>query len=510
MSFKPGPGMGGHCLPVDPFYLSWKAREYDSKTAFIELAGEINAEMPYFCAEKIAGRAQRGLQGGHAARASAILGVSYKAGVGDIRESPAIKIMQLLADRGAELVYHDPYVPELPGFGLRSRRSTRCSAPTSSRIADRAPRNSTPTWCSAEPTSWSTSAASRAAAPPAASCGSRGPDDMTITVLRELWRRRFVVGIGIAYALLVVVLMTYRVSFGIPPKIESRQYTAGIAASDVLVDSPNSQIVDVGGGSADVEGATIDLGGLSTRARLLANLMSSSPLKDRIARAAGIRADHLIVIAPTGDDLTPQPTGSSPSVKVKMGDRDATVLGLFVDETLPILTMRVQAPAPETAELLATSAVKELREYLKSVASADKVPDARQLVIEPLGPATSAPVVKGPRRLFAIVAGLFVIVLWCLATVFIPRFARTWRDAARAEAEEADAEQKKATSLATRRRRQTTKASASKAATKSASAKATTKSGAKSTRTTRTVADSEPPPAPHKQRRPSPAAQQSR
>ena len=335
---------------------------------------------------------------------------------------------------------------------------------------------------------------------------------MTITVLRELWRRRFVVGIGIAYALLVVVLMTYRVSFGIPPKIESRQYTAGIAASDVLVDSPNSQIVDVGGGSADVEGATIDLGGLSTRARLLANLMSSSPLKDRIARAAGIRADHLIVIAPTGDDLTPQPTGSSTTVKVKMGDRDATVLGLFVDETLPILTMRVQAPAPETAELLATSAVKELREYLKSVASADKVPDARQLVIEPLGPATSAPVVKGPRRLFAILAGLFVIVLWCLATVFIPRFARTWRDAARAEAEEADAEKQKDTTPATRRRRQTTKASASKAATKSAS-KGTAKSGAKSTRSTRstrTAADSEPPPAPRKQRRPSPAAQQSR
>src|SRR5215203_5207506 len=107
---------------------------------------------------------------------------------------------------------------------------------------------------------------------------------MTITILRELWRRRFVVGMGIA----------------------------------------------------DVEGgASIDLGGLSTRARLLANLMSSSPLKDRIAKAAGIKADHLIVIAPTGDDLTPQASGAtSTTMKVKVGDRDATVLGLFVDETL--------------------------------------------------------------------------------------------------------------------------------------------------------------------------------
>lgn len=264
---------------------------------------------------------------------------------------------------------------------------------------------------------------------------------MAVTILRELWRRRYAVGLGVAYALVVVFLMTFRVSAGLPPKIESRQYSAGIAASDVLVDSPNSQIVDVGGGSTDVEGASIDLGGLSTRARLLANLMSSSPLKDRIAKAAGIKADHLIVIAPTGNALTPAAGPTSPDVKVKVGDRDANVLGLFVDETLPILTMRVQAPAPETAELLATSAVKELRTYLKTVATADNVPNARQLVVDPLGPATSASVVKGPRRLFALLAGLLVLGLWCAATVMFPRVARTWRDAAHAEAAaEAEAE----------------------------------------------------------------------
>ncbi len=117
MSFKPGPGMGGHCLPVDPFYLSWKAREYDSKTAFIELAGEVNAQMPYFCVEKIAGALNDDCKPVRGSRI-AILGVSYKAGVGDVRESPAVKIMRLLAERGAELVYHDPYVAELPGFDL--------------------------------------------------------------------------------------------------------------------------------------------------------------------------------------------------------------------------------------------------------------------------------------------------------------------------------------------------------------------------------------------------------
>jgi UDP-N-acetyl-D-glucosamine dehydrogenase len=119
MRFDPGPGMGGHCLPVDPFYLAWKAREYDTPTEFIELAGEVNQNMPYFCVEKIS----RGLnEQAKPVRGSriAILGVSYKAGVGDLRESPALKIMRLLRERGAELVYSDEYVPELPDFGLSS------------------------------------------------------------------------------------------------------------------------------------------------------------------------------------------------------------------------------------------------------------------------------------------------------------------------------------------------------------------------------------------------------
>ena len=128
MKFLPGPGMGGHCLPVDPFYLSWKAREYDTPTEFIELAGEVNQRMPYFCVEKI--DATRSTTTSKPVRGSkiAILGVSYKAGVGDMRESPALKIMRLLEERGAELAYHDEFVPELPEFGLRdgvARRGAR-------------------------------------------------------------------------------------------------------------------------------------------------------------------------------------------------------------------------------------------------------------------------------------------------------------------------------------------------------------------------------------------------
>jgi UDP-N-acetyl-D-glucosamine dehydrogenase len=117
MRFEPGPGMGGHCLPVDPFYLSWRAREFDMATEFIELAGKVNQQMPYHCVAK----AQRALNDrGMSVKGAriAVVGVSYKPGVGDVRESPALKIVSLLKDLGAEVVYHDPHVPSVPEFGL--------------------------------------------------------------------------------------------------------------------------------------------------------------------------------------------------------------------------------------------------------------------------------------------------------------------------------------------------------------------------------------------------------
>jgi UDP-N-acetyl-D-glucosamine dehydrogenase len=119
MRFEPGPGMGGHCLPVDPFYLSWRAREFDMATEFIELAGKVNQQMPYHCVAK----AQRVLNdAGMSVKGARILvlGVSYKPGVGDTRESPALKIMSLLSDLGAEVSYHDPHVPVLADLGLSS------------------------------------------------------------------------------------------------------------------------------------------------------------------------------------------------------------------------------------------------------------------------------------------------------------------------------------------------------------------------------------------------------
>jgi UDP-N-acetyl-D-glucosamine dehydrogenase len=121
MRFDPGPGMGGHCLPVDPFYLAWRAREFDMTAEFIELAGKVNQFMPYHCVEKVervlndAAKSVRGSR-------IAVFGVSYKAGVGDLREAPALKIIRVLRGLGADLVYHDPHVPELNELDLCSAR----------------------------------------------------------------------------------------------------------------------------------------------------------------------------------------------------------------------------------------------------------------------------------------------------------------------------------------------------------------------------------------------------
>ena len=119
MRFDPGPGMGGHCLPVDPFYLTWRAREFHMSTEFIELAGKINQQMPYHCVERIEHALNDVAKPVRGSRIL-VLGASYKGGVGDIRESPALRIMEVLAERGAEVSYHDPYVPSLPELGLES------------------------------------------------------------------------------------------------------------------------------------------------------------------------------------------------------------------------------------------------------------------------------------------------------------------------------------------------------------------------------------------------------
>ena len=120
MPFYPGPGLGGHCIPLDPFYLSWKAKEYDFPTRFIELAGEINDAMPYHVVEEameLLNKNGKALNGSKVM----LLGMAYKRDIDDLRESPALKVARLLSDRRAMLSYHDPYIPEINSAGLELR-----------------------------------------------------------------------------------------------------------------------------------------------------------------------------------------------------------------------------------------------------------------------------------------------------------------------------------------------------------------------------------------------------
>ncbi len=121
MKFTPGPGVGGHCIPLDPHYLSWKLKTLNYNARFIQLAGEINSDMPRYWVEKVVdalNQAGKPLKGSNVL----VLGVAYKKDIDDVRESPALDIVELLRQKGADVRYHDPYVAEFAhnGHGLRS------------------------------------------------------------------------------------------------------------------------------------------------------------------------------------------------------------------------------------------------------------------------------------------------------------------------------------------------------------------------------------------------------
>jgi UDP-N-acetyl-D-glucosamine dehydrogenase len=134
MPFYPGPGLGGHCIPIDPFYLTWKAREYDIATRFIELAGQINARMPYLVVAKLAEAVDRQLGRGLNGARILVLGLAYKKNVEDMRESPALKLIELIEARGASADYHDPFIPVIPPTREHAPLAGRTSVPLTSDV----------------------------------------------------------------------------------------------------------------------------------------------------------------------------------------------------------------------------------------------------------------------------------------------------------------------------------------------------------------------------------------
>jgi UDP-N-acetyl-D-glucosamine dehydrogenase len=119
MPFSPGPGLGGHCIPIDPFYLTWKAREFGFYTEFIELAGKVNEEMPYFCRSLVSQALNHSKEMAMKGAKILVLGVAYKPDIADMRESPAVKLISLLGNAGADVFYHDPHVPVFEELGVR-------------------------------------------------------------------------------------------------------------------------------------------------------------------------------------------------------------------------------------------------------------------------------------------------------------------------------------------------------------------------------------------------------
>jgi UDP-N-acetyl-D-glucosamine dehydrogenase len=129
MPFYPGPGLGGHCIPIDPFYLTWKAREFDISTRFIELAGQVNTDMPYLVVDRLAELVDRQLHKSFSDARILVLGIAYKKNVEDTRESPALKLMELIESRGANAAYHDPHISEIRPTRKHGALTARQSTP---------------------------------------------------------------------------------------------------------------------------------------------------------------------------------------------------------------------------------------------------------------------------------------------------------------------------------------------------------------------------------------------
>ena len=129
MPFYPGPGLGGHCIPIDPFYLTWKAREFEVATRFIELAGQINTAMPHYVVERLAEALDRRAGRGLSKARILLVGMSYKKNIDDMRESPSLKLLELIEKRGASVDFHDPFIPQIPRTREHPEFTGRLSAP---------------------------------------------------------------------------------------------------------------------------------------------------------------------------------------------------------------------------------------------------------------------------------------------------------------------------------------------------------------------------------------------
>lgn len=246
-----------------------------------------------------------------------------------------------------------------------------------------------------------------------------------VTILRELWRRRALVAAVAIVSILVGFAIAYTISF--PP--HSRKFEVGIASGRILVDTPDSQVVDV-----QPKGS----GTLGIRAGVLANLMTEGDVKAAIARRAGLRPNQLRAGVEVEGELPPV-------IDDATGDADAHLLitspATNPDGTpLPIIDIQTQAPGSRDAARLAEAAVTGLNDYLDSKASGEEVSDAKRLQLTGLGPPEVHEQTRGPSRMAAAVIAIFVFLVGCAAILVGFPLARAWRAAATTESEESPSE----------------------------------------------------------------------
>jgi hypothetical protein len=248
-----------------------------------------------------------------------------------------------------------------------------------------------------------------------------------VAMLRVLWRHRLLVVVAALVAVLAGLAVGYRIGF--PAKFESRRYDVGLASVTALVDTPSSQVVDLGGKTG------ADIGTLSARASLLANLMTSSPIKDEIATRSGVAPDRLIAVSPAAAPGT-QPAGAS-GPPVKTAEPNAVILTTKIPNLesgeIPIIAVTTQAPSADQAARLANASIAVLQAHLQTVAGIDRVPDARRVVVRQLGRARSATVSRGPSRLMAFGAAILAFAFGCVAILGVYALVSGWRRAAELE-----------------------------------------------------------------------------
>jgi len=236
-----------------------------------------------------------------------------------------------------------------------------------------------------------------------------------VKILRELWRRRVLVGAAALVAILAGLAIAYRISF--PPKLESREFEVGVATARILVDTPDSQVVAVSPKGSDT---------LGVRANLLSSLMVDGDVKAAIARRAGLPSEKLEASAQSG-------VGAGAT-----GGRDANVLATHVmtngdGDQLPIIEIDTQSPTAAGAERLANAAITGLRDYLDSQAAVENIADAHRLRISSLGSAQAHQAIRGPKQILALAATIFLFLLLNGLILAANALVRGWRAAEAAE-----------------------------------------------------------------------------